>query len=245
MSGLIQLEKIQYGHHADRPLFKDLNLTVHPGEILGVIGPNGSGKTTFLKIILGLIKPTVGNVILVEEAKFSYLPQTTEYNDNLPLTVTDLIEMGAYGVTKTKLSQCLATDELLGIVNLENKKDQPLNTLSGGEKQRALMARALKKNPQLLILDEPTKGLDKKSLDQLFELFTQLKKRGTALVLVDHHIQQITQVSDRLLCLGHQQHWHDKSEYLNKTILEDIYDCELELALIKSQEHTGHKGCSS
>lgn len=241
MSHLVELGQVQFSYQEGHPLFKNLNLCLDAGEILGIIGPNGSGKTTFLKIILGLLHPQQGEVHLVESALYSYLPQSSELNDQLPLCVEDLIEMGSYALSPEEQKKCLPTDELLDIVGLKHKRKQRLNTLSGGEKQRVLIARALKKNPKLLILDEPSKGLDKKSLDQIFELFIQLKKRGTALVLVDHHIQQITNVSDRILCLGHHQHWHDKSEYLNKSILEDIYDCELELALLKGQEHSGHR----
>lgn len=235
MAHLIELNAMEFSYEKERPLFSNLNLCLDSAEILGVIGPNGSGKTTFLKIILGLLTPRKGQVNIVASESFSYLPQNSELNDQLPLTVEDLVEMGSYGLSDQQQKSCLTTKELLEIVHLSDKKHQRLKTLSGGEKQRALIARALKKNPQLLILDEPSKGLDKKNLDELFALFLRLKKRGTAMVIVDHHIQQVSEVSDRLLCLGNHQHWHDKSEYLNKNILENIYDCELELALLKGK----------
>lgn len=235
MAHLIELEAIDFSFEKNQSLFKNLNLCLDQGEILGVIGPNGSGKTTFLKIILGLLNPNCGRVQIVAQENFSYLPQNSDLNDQLPLNVEDLIEMGAYGLNPLNQKRCITTQELLDIVHLSDKRLQRLNSLSGGEKQRALIARALKKNPQLLILDEPSKGLDKKNLDELFELFLRLKKRGTAVVIVDHHIQQVCEVSDRLLCLGNHQHWHDKSEFLNKNVLENIYDCELELALLKGK----------
>lgn len=239
MRTLLSIRNLHFRYQPDERLIEGLDLELHERELLGVIGPNGGGKSTLLRLIVGQLAQQQGQVHLLGQNPLAYLPQNQELNDLLPVSVTDLVEMGKYGVFKKE--QSMSPLEALKLVNMQNKAHHFVRNLSGGERQRVLIAKALIQRPEILIMDEPSKGLDKKSMDQLFALLKEItQKIGTGVILVDHHIAQVTKISDKVLCLGHQTHWHDQSELLNKEVLEHIYDCELELALLSGEIQGGH-----
>lgn len=238
MRTLLSVRELHFRYQADERLIEGLELELHEGELLGIIGPNGGGKSTLLKLIVGQLTPLSGQVHHLGERPLAYLPQNQELNELLPVSVLDLVEMGLYG--RKKKSETMTAPEALKLVNMHNKAEHFVRNLSGGERQRVLIAKALIQRPEILIMDEPSKGLDKKSMDQLFEMLKEITRNiGTGIILVDHHISQVTKISDKILCLGHQTHWHDKSELLDKKVLEHIYDCELELTLLGAE----HEGC--
>jgi zinc transport system ATP-binding protein len=130
-----------------------------------------------------------------------------------------------------------STGEVLKLVGLTGKEEKLFTQLSGGEKKRALLAMALIKGPELLLLDEPTAGLDSTGIDQLLELLANLQKRFlTGVVVVDHNINHILKHCDKILCLNQTFHWHDEKDYLTKGILESIYHCEFEHLLIHDEK---------
>lgn len=238
MRTLLSVRDLQFRYQTDEHLIEGLELELHEGELLGIIGPNGGGKSTLLKLIVAQLTPLQGQVHHLGDRPLAYLPQNQELNELLPVSVLDLVEMGLYGRLKNKDS--MTALEALKLVNMQNKADHFVRNLSGGERQRVLIAKSLIQRPEILIMDEPSKGLDKKSMDQLFEMLKEITRNiGTGIILVDHHISQVTKISDKILCLGHQTHWHDKSELLDKKVLEHIYDCELELTLLEAE----HQGC--
>lgn len=239
MRTLLSVRELYFRYQNDEQLIEGLDLELHEGELLGIIGPNGGGKSTLLKLIVGQLWANRGHIHLLGQRPFAYLPQNQELNDLLPVSVKDLVELGQYGAGPGE--QIMTPHQALELVNMQNKADHFVRNLSGGERQRVLIAKSLVQRPEILIMDEPSKGLDKKSMDQLFTMLKDIsQKMGTGIILVDHHITHVMKVSDKLLCLGHQSHWHDKSELLNKKILEHIYDCELELALLESEGQGGH-----
>ena len=257
---ILSAEKICFNYNnADTPALKDISFTLNAGESLGVLGPNGGGKSTLLKIIVGLLKPQSGQIyfngVNVQSLShypfelFSYVPQNSELNLTLPVKVREYMDF-AYSLHKSKLigSDSLAdSDQLLDLAGILHKKDQLISKLSGGERQRVILARALINKPKILFLDEPTKGLDSNGQDQLLAIIEKIKERDkTAVMIVDHNINQIIRNCHKILCLNGNSHWHDHRDLLTRNILEDIYHCEFEHLLIhendlaNNNDHKGH-----
>lgn len=254
MTPILSAQKISYSYDGNENAIKDISFTLYPEESLGVLGPNGGGKSTLMKIIAGLLKPTEGELFFNGKEinkfshypydLFSYVPQSNDLNTTLPVKVSEYLNFSFDLYPETLVGTTIEkkTDELLELVGILHKKDALLSKLSGGEKQRALIARSLIKKPQILLLDEPTKGLDSKGQDQLLHLIETIKKRDhTAVVIVDHNINQIIRNCQNILCLNRHQHWHDHRDLLTKNVLENVYHCEFEHLLIHEKDHDGHE----
>lgn len=216
-------------------ILKNIAFSLNPGEALGILGPNGGGKSTLLKILVGLLGPYKGEVHFngqpVEEfrTQIGYVPQTANLNTILPLRIIDLIHFQPEKKENIK--------DVLDLVGLSGKEEKLFSELSGGEKKRALLSLALIKAPKILILDEPTAGLDSSGIDQLLSLLSRLQKElSTSVVIVDHNINQVIKHCDKILCLNQTSHWHNEKDYLTKNILESIYHCEFEHLLIHEKE---------
>lgn len=251
---ILKAEKICYSYNGESPVLKDVSFSLDVGESLGVLGPNGGGKSTLMKIIAGLLTADSGELYFdgknIKEYKsypyeiFSYVPQNSELNSILPVKVSEYMEFSK-ALYKNISSKDL--DELLDLVGILYKKDSLISKLSGGERQRVLIARALINRPRILLLDEPTKGLDSNGQDQLLSLIEKIKTRDkTAVMIVDHNINQIIRNCHKILCLNRSYHWHDSRDLLTKNILEDVYHCEFEHLLIHendlqhTEDHSGH-----
>lgn len=242
---ILRADKISFNYEDHQEaILKDISFSLKKGESLGVLGPNGGGKSTLMKIIAGLLKPTNGELFFNETSLsnfskypyhlFSYVPQSSELNATMPVKVYEFLD---FTISLYKIKNPKLIDELLELVGMIHKKNALLSELSGGEKQRVLIARAMVQRPQLLLLDEPTKGLDSKGQDQLLALIETIKKRdNTAVMIVDHNINQIIKSCHNILCLNRHHHWHDHREFLTKNILEDIYHCEFEHLLIHEKD---------
>lgn len=250
-SPILQASKICFSYN-DGPLtLKDISFSLLAGESLGVLGPNGGGKSTLMKIVAGLLKADSGELYFEEKnskdfknypfEKFSYVPQNSELNTILPVKVFEYMNFAKSlykNQNKNKTENSSAQiDELLDLVGILHKKDSLISKLSGGEKQRVLLARALINRPKLLLLDEPSKGLDSNGQDQLLAIIEKIKSRDkTAVMIVDHNISQIIRNCHKILCLNGTSHWHDHRDLLTKNILEDIYHCEFEHLLIHEND---------
>ncbi|MBC7427324.1 MAG: ATP-binding cassette domain-containing protein [Bacteriovorax sp.] len=241
---ILRAAKISYSYDGNDPILKDISFSLRRGESLGVLGPNGGGKSTLMKIIAGLLKASSGEIFFNEKSLtayahypfhlFSYVPQSSELNPTMPVKVKEFLD---FSISLFKIKNPQLIDELLDLVGISHKKNSLLSMLSGGEKQRVLIARAMIQKPQILLLDEPTKGLDSKGQDQLLNLIETIKKRdGTAVMIVDHNINQIIKSCQNILCLNRNYHWHDHKDFLTKNILEDIYHCEFEHLLIHEKD---------
>lgn len=244
MNSLI-VENISFNYDLENPILKDVSFILDSGETLGILGPNGGGKSTLMKILSGLIKPSHGkitydgipcsNIGHFPYHLLAYVPQNSELNTILPLKVSEYIDYSRTLYSQSQTNE--STDDLLNKVGVFHKKDFLLSRLSGGEKQRVLIARALINHPKYLLLDEPTKGLDSNGVDQLLDLISDIKKQYlTAVVIVDHNINHIIKNCDKILCLNKTHHWHDRSDVITKNILQDIYHCEFEHLLIHQKE---------
>lgn len=244
---ILRADKLCFSYEGlDESILKNISFSLKKGESLGVLGPNGGGKSTLMKIIAGLLQASSGEIYFDEKplssfdkypySLFSYVPQSSELNTTMPVKVYEFLD---FSISLYKIKNAKLVDELLELVGMTHKKDSLLSKLSGGEKQRVLIARAMIQNPKLLLLDEPTKGLDSNGQDQLLNLIETIKKRDhTAVMIVDHNINQIIKSCQNILCLNRHSHWHDHRDFLTKNILEDIYHCEFEHLLIHEKDLT-------
>ena len=216
---------------SNREILHKITFNVDRGEILGILGPNGGGKSTLLKLLAGLLSPTTGMInfnTTQEREGLIYIPQKDLRNLSYPITIFEYLESSRLPKELIKKAQCL---EALEKVDLKRPINQPMSELSGGEFQRVLLAKAYLQKSEIILMDEPTKGLDGTGQDKLLELLSEFKK-DAAVILVDHNIAQVLKHCDRLLCLNKSFHWHDHRSQLKKDILENTYHCEFEHLLI-------------
>jgi zinc transport system ATP-binding protein len=179
-----------------RTILSDIDLTLHGGEILTVIGPNGGGKTTLLKAVLGLVAPNAGAVTVRPGLRFGYVPQRLQIDPTLPLSVRRLM-------TLTRRHGEADIREALAETGVDHLLRAQLATLSGGELQRVLIARALLARPELLVLDEPVQGVDFSGEVALYEKIADIRRRhGCAVLLVSHDLHIVMAASDRVVCLN-------------------------------------------
>ncbi len=195
---------------------KDITLDIVEGEFIGIIGPNGSGKTTLCKAVLGLMRPLEGNLQIFDcaceelrchhRARIGYLPQKGRLDQNFPITVLEAVMMGRYGVLglfrrPAKQDQEIALQALAN-VGMQDHRATALGHLSGGQQQRVLIARALAQQPQVLLLDEPTTGIDITTQHSVLDLIRRLHRDfGLTVLLVTHDINMIRSKVDRLVLL--------------------------------------------
>ena len=175
----------------------DVDLTVDDGQIVTLIGPNGSGKSTLVRIVLGLLTPTRGQVFLRPGTKIGYMPQRLAVDDTLPLTVARFLRLGGP-------SDHRQIDAVLHEVGAARLGHSPVQDISGGEMQRVLLARALLREPDLLVLDEPVQGVDVTGQGELFGVITRIReRRGCAVLMVSHDLHLVMASTDTVVCLNH------------------------------------------
>ncbi len=179
-------------------LLQAVNFHIYPGEIVTVVGPNGSGKTTLLKALIGARRPTAGRVLRAPGLRIGYTPQQLDLDSSMPMTVERFLKLGGGAGRRDRL----AALERVEIAALEGAQ---LGDLSGGELQRVLLARALMRAPALLVLDEPTQGLDQQGEAAFYRLIERMRaETGAAVLMVSHDLHVVMSASDRVICLnGH------------------------------------------
>lgn len=218
------------------PVLENVTLRIETGDYLALLGPNGGGKSTLLKVILGLLEPEHGSVRVFGESpraargRVGYVPQHFRFDRDFPIRVLDVVLMGRIG--RQHLGAFDAEDRrnaraALARVEMEPLASRPIGALSGGQLQRVLIARALAQQPQLLLLDEPTSSLDERIERSVWELFAELS-REMAVVVVSHDIGAISQHVRGVACLNRRLHAHPTRE-LTSEILEATYGCPVDL----------------
>ncbi len=219
-------------------VLKDVNLELEKGDFLGIIGPNGGGKTTLLKTILGLITPDEGEVLLFGEPPGSearvmgYIPQHTRFDMKFPIKVFDVVLMGRLGKLGfspfySREDKKIARDVLKDVDMWEYRK-RHISKLSGGQLQRVLLARALATKPDFLLLDEPTASVDEKMKGSIYSLLNELKERGITIILVSHDIGVISSHVKKVACLNKYLIYHGDGE-LSSDMIEAAYECPIDL----------------
>jgi zinc transport system ATP-binding protein len=241
VSEAVQIERVEF-RYEQQLVLQDINLIVERGTTLGLIGPNGGGKTTLIRLLLGLLKPTQGTVAVGGLAPaqsvrrgdvIGYLPQNPAAPANLPLTAREVVRLGLAGKTgmlrKTNRDDLRFVDHLLHRVGADESADRPVATLSGGQLQRVLIARALAPRPMLLVLDEPTTGIDRAGQQRFIEFLQDLKNElGLTVIFVSHDLRAVSAISDRIACLNRSLHYHDVPDHLPADLVYRMFACDLE-----------------
>ncbi|THB71660.1 MAG: ABC transporter ATP-binding protein [Desulfovibrio sp.] len=221
MQRVIEVSKVSFAY-TDAPVLEKVDLCVHQGDFLAVVGPNGGGKTTLLKLILGLLTPDSGEVRVFgrspknARARMGYVPQYADLQPGFPITVLQVALMGLpgsrlSGFTHTRKEKSLARQALarVGVADLERRR---MDALSGGQRQRVLVARALASNPELLIFDEPTSNIDPHGKFCFYEMLAELGQDMT-IVVVSHDLSVTAAKVSSVACVNHTLLHNSKPEF--------------------------------
>jgi zinc transport system ATP-binding protein len=250
---LIHIEHLSFAYEKDLVL-EDINLEVEALDFLAIIGPNGGGKSTLLKLILGLQKPQNGSVKVYDKAPeknlslIGYVPQNTNVNTDFPIKVIEVVLMGhvtdktpLFGYGKEEIACAMGA---LGQVGMQEFAQSKIGSLSGGQRQRVMIARALCAHPKILILDEPTSSIDIKGQKEIYELLKMLNQTITVIV-VSHDISVILEYANKAAHINRELSFHDISDKKSTfhTHGNEEHFCEIELLqMLGSQEC---KSCTS
>lgn len=245
---IVQLEHVDFTYNGEDVL-QDVSLKIHAREMIGIIGPNGGGKTTLLRLILGLIEPVRGTILVFGEPparsshRLGYVPQHMQFDSRFPASVLDVVLMGlagkkGLGPFSRKQSQTAeAALETVGLVNLRNRH---FSALSGGQRQRALIARALATSPDMLLFDEPTANVDTSAGEKLYQILEQLNRQMTILV-VSHDIGFVNRQITSVICVNKKVVVHPTTELVGQNII-DLYGNDI--ALIRHDHRCSSEGHS-
>ncbi len=224
----------------NRDVLTGVNLQVHSGEIVTLIGPNGAGKTTLVRIALGLQEPSCGQRLIRKGLRIGYMPQKLHVNDTMPLTVNRFLRLTGCRLT--------AVNEALSRTGVAHVLQSPLQSLSGGELQRVLLARALLHKPHLLVLDEPVQGVDVTGQKELYQLITDIRnesknQESCAVLMVSHDLHLVMASTDKVVCInqhiccsGHPHQVKQHPAYLR------LFGGESDELAIYTHRHDHHHG---
>ncbi len=249
-SPVIKINQLNFSYH-ENPVLENVNLEIVKGELASIVGPNGGGKTTLLKLILGLLKPVSGSLEIFGRSpeksrqKIGYMPQHAQLDPQFPISVLDVVLMGQIDLCSKGLfggfpqPATTLAKEALAEVGLGGYAKKSFSELSGGQRQRVLIARALCIEPELLLLDEPTSNIDPRSEENLYATLTKLNRKMTIL-LVSHDLGFVSQIVKSVICVNRQVIIHPTSK-INGTIIKEIYGGDFNLIRHDHRcDHTGH-----
>ena len=240
MTPIIEIKDLSAGYDG-RTVLRNVNLTVYDRDFLGIIGPNGGGKTTLIKCILGLLRPIIGEIIYhADSSRYShsssqntmgYLPQYNSIDRKFPITVEEVILSGLS--SKKSLISRFTTEhrekarQVIARMGLEGFEERAIGALSGGQLQRALLGRAIISDPQVVILDEPSTYIDKRFEARLYQLLAEINK-DCAIILVSHDIGTVLQQVKSIACVNETLDYHPDTG-ISGEWLERNFNCPIEL----------------
>jgi len=236
VNGIIEYQNVSFSY-GQVPVLQNINLVIREEEFFALIGPNAGGKSTMLKLLLGVLTPDRGSITVYGQSpkdvqtRIGYVPQFPTYRRDFPISVVDVVIMGRLGVSPTlgsfsrKDHEC--ADLAMAAFELDSIADKQVATLSGGQIQRMLIARALAGEPDILILDEPTTNIDMKAEEDIFALLKKYNEHMT-IIVVSHDIGFISAYVDRVGCLNHTLVCHNTEDISGKTI-EELYGAPVKM----------------
>lgn len=242
---VVKLTDVSF-QYEDKVVLDGVNFALDRGDFVGIVGPNGSGKSTLMKLILGLLTPTKGKVELFgqplqkfrEWNRIGYVAQQVAHGaGGFPATVREVVASGLVGKVgmfrRLKAYHHVSVQEAVDRVGLTAKLDQRIGSLSGGQLQRVFIARALVAEPELLILDEPTVGVDQESIEQFYSLLRSLKEENSlTMMIVSHDVGVMTQWVNKVACVQKKIHFHGTAhdfEHNKEQILQQMYGGSMKL----------------
>jgi len=237
MGKVVEAKKLSFKYDK-LPILEDVNLSIYNGDFMGIVGPNGSAKSTLVKLLLGILKPQQGEVYLMGKSidkfkewhKIGYISQRVRnFNNSFPATVEEIIaanlyhEMGFLKFIRKKHMEKI--EEVLRFVDMVDYKDRLIGTLSGGQQQRIFIARTLISNPEIIFMDEPLVGVDIDSQERFFSLMEKLNKNlGITLIMVSHDLGVIREHTNRVACIGEQRVFvHSSKDFNEEDYIKSVY----------------------
>ncbi len=237
MNPVIALHQVSFAY-GTLPVLRDISLQIAPGEFLGLVGPNGGGKSTLLKLVLGLITPHTGQVSVLggsaytQRHRLGYVPQHPEFDRDFPISVREVVNLGRLGRHTTwwqalrpqRITQVdrVAVTRALAEVEATDLAKRRIGSLSGGQLQRVLLAHALASEPAVLLLDEPTANIDQRLESDIFDLLQRLNQRMTILV-VSHDVGFISSYVTRVACINQTLVCH-QTDAINGQVIQNLYE---------------------
>ena len=229
---IIKIQNLNFSYNNQFAL-RDVNLSVNHGDFVAMIGPNGGGKTTLLKLMLGLLKANSGDVRIFNRPpqdvshRIGYVPQDVHINKDFPISALDVVLMGTLrpgkGWSRHSHQDRRAALNALEQVEMKKFRDHRIGELSGGQKQRVFVARALVTDPDLLFLDEPTASIDPRGQNEFYRLLKELNESIT-IIVVSHDLMVISGYVKSVICVNQRLHYHGHAE-LTGEMIEMMYDC--------------------
>jgi zinc transport system ATP-binding protein len=242
MAILFEIDSLSAGYNSNLVL-ENVNFTVNENDFIGVIGPNGGGKTTLLKVILGLLKPATGTIryndSLIRKNRIGYLPQMSAGDNTFPVTVADVVLSGLM-IQKSVLARMSSADRerarsVMAELGLEKIRNAPLAELSGGQLQRVFLGRAVIGSPKLLLLDEPDNFVDATFENDFYTKLHDLNE-NMAILMVSHDVGTISSHVKSFACVNRKLHYHPSPEITNEQL--SSYDCPIQLVTHGRVPHT-------
>lgn len=235
---LVRLDAVtcRFGHGP--PVLEDVSLTVRSGDFTGIVGPSGSGKTTLLGVLLGLVQPVAGSVVRRPDLRVGYVPQVETINWNFPVTVAETVLMSARNGRRWPWANAAEQREVANVLDrlgIGNLADRHIRQLSGGQQQRVFIARAMFSAPDLLLMDEPTSGVDIRTRHEVLHLLSELNHAGLTIVVSTHDLNGLAAHLPNLVCLHTRVTGvGSPRDVLTPAVLERTYGAPMEVL-----EHAG------
>lgn len=250
---IVEINRLSYRYDSSFLSLDDISFRMKQADLLGIIGPNGAGKTTLFNCMLGILTDYKGTIKLFGKEVFKnkrillgnvgYVPQQTSVEQSFPANVGEIISFGLLGSLK-KVSRSYAKDQVdkaIHAVGLSDRKNIRFSELSGGQQQRVLIAKALVHNPKLLILDEPTSGIDQDTQDKFYDLIRRLNtEEKISIILSSHDLDAVSKLANKVACINRKMFFHgDAKEFFgNDTILKTYYESAMQAHLKLHQFNT-------